>query len=109
MKTISLAFLLALLMTSSVKAQSQKNSIDQLQQSVAEAYKAKTLRLLDSKKLINGSLLVVIEHSLAEGQELLQAGIVARKHEVRQSLSRGSDQRRGSRSFQLRTHFRRVW
>ena len=68
MKTIYMAFLLVLLATSSTNAQSQTNSIQQLQQSVAEAYKAKTLRLLDSKKLINGSLLVVIEHSLMEGK-----------------------------------------
>jgi hypothetical protein len=68
MKTIGLAFLLVLLGTCAARAQSQKNSIEQLQQSVAEAYKAKTLRTLDSKKLINGSLLVVIEHSLMEGK-----------------------------------------
>ena len=68
MKRILLAFLLALFVASSALAQSQKQSLDQLQQQVAEAYKNKTLRTLDSRKLINGSLLVVIEHSLAEGK-----------------------------------------
>ena len=49
-------------------AQTPTNSIDQVQTAVAEAYKAKTLGTLDKKKLINGSLLVVIEHSLGEGK-----------------------------------------
>ncbi len=51
-----------------VQTQSQKNSVDQLQQSVAEAYRTKTMRTLDGRKLSQGSLLVVIEHSLIDGK-----------------------------------------
>src|SRR6185436_5548886 len=68
MKKLCLAFLLGLFLASTPKAQTQKNSIDQLQQQVAEAYKTKTMRTLDEKKLLQGSLLVVIEHSLIEGK-----------------------------------------
>jgi len=49
-------------------AQTPANSIDQIQAALAEAYKSKTLGTLDERKLINGSLLVVIEHSLGEGK-----------------------------------------
>jgi hypothetical protein len=68
MRQISFTCLLILLLSAAGLAQSQTNSIDQIQKQVADAYKGKTLSSLDSKKLIHGSLLVVIEHSLAEGK-----------------------------------------
>ena len=68
MKQICLVLLLIVYVASTALAQTQKNSIDQMQQSVAEAYKKKTMRTLDEKKLIQGSLLVVIEHSLIDGK-----------------------------------------
>jgi hypothetical protein len=68
MKRVSLAFLSIVLISSSASAQSQKESADQLQKSVAQTYKAKTMRTLDEKKLIQGSLLVRIVHSLMEGR-----------------------------------------
>lgn len=49
-------------------AQSQKTAINQLQQSVAQTYKTKTMHTLDGKKLIQGSLLVLLEHSLIDGK-----------------------------------------
>ena len=60
--------MLLLLCASATVAQSQKKSIEQIQAAVAEAYKAKTLGQLDGRRLVNGSLLVVIEHSLSEGK-----------------------------------------
>ena len=68
MKQVSLAFLLIVLATSSALAQSQKQLVDQLHVSVADTDKAKTMRTLDEKKLIQGSLLVRIVHSLMEGK-----------------------------------------
>jgi len=64
------AMLLVMLGTAFVfaAAQTPTNSIDQVQAALAEAYKTKTLGTLDKQKLINGSLLLVIEHSLSEGQ-----------------------------------------
>jgi len=60
--------MLLLLCASATVAQSQRNSIEQIQAAVAESYKAKTLSQLDGRRLVNGSLLVVIEHSLSEGK-----------------------------------------
>jgi hypothetical protein len=62
--------LVILIMSGSIVtfAQAGKDSTDELQKSVAEAYKAKTMRTLDEKKLIQGSLLVTIVHSLTEGK-----------------------------------------
>jgi len=68
MKQVSLAFCLIALISSSALAQSQKELVDQLQKSVADTYKAKTMRTLDEKKLIQGSVLVRIVHSLMEGK-----------------------------------------
>ena len=68
MKHFSLAFLMIVFVASVATAQTQKTAIDQLHQSVAEAYKTKTMRTLDEKKLIQGSLLVEIVHSLMEGK-----------------------------------------
>lgn len=68
MKHVSLTFLLIALVSLSVSAQSQKELIDQLHRSVADTYKAKTMRTLDEKKLMQGSLLVRIVHSLMEGK-----------------------------------------
>jgi len=68
MKQICSGFLLIVLVAPSSLAQTQKNSIDQVQQSLAEAYKAKTMQTLDEKKLIQGSVLVEIVHSLMEGK-----------------------------------------
>jgi len=64
------AMLLAILGAAFViaAAQTPTNSIDQAQAAVAEAYKSKTLGTLDKQKLISGSLLVVIEHSLGGGK-----------------------------------------
>jgi len=64
------AMLLAVLGAALVDAAAQTptNSIDQVQATVAEAYKSKTLGTLDKQRLINGSVLVVIEHSLGEGK-----------------------------------------
>src|SRR5215471_3618463 len=50
-------------------AQSPQKSIEQVQQSIADAYKARTLSTLDSQKLINGSFLLVLENSLGEGKD----------------------------------------
>jgi len=47
MKQICSGFLLIVLVAPSSLAQTQKNSIDQVQQSLAEAYKAKTMQTLD--------------------------------------------------------------
>jgi hypothetical protein len=66
MKGLNLVLLLALVVAP-VAAQTGKTSIDQLQKSVAEAYKAKTMSTLDQKKLIQVSFLVRIVHSLTEG------------------------------------------
>jgi len=68
MKQLCLVFLLSLSMASTVLAQTQKDSIDQLQKSVAETYKAKTMSTLDQKKLIQGSFVVRTVHSLMEGK-----------------------------------------
>jgi len=68
MKQVSLAFCLIVLVSSSALAQSQKELVDQLQKSVADTYKAKTMGTLDEKKLIQGSVLVRIVHSLMEGK-----------------------------------------
>jgi len=68
MKQVSLAFCLIALVSSPAVAQSQKELVDQLQKSVADTYKAKTMRTLDEKKLIQGPLLVRIVHSLMEGK-----------------------------------------
>ena len=68
MKQVSLAFCLIALVSSSALAQSQKELVDQLQKSVADTYKAKTMRTLDEKKLIQGPVLVRIVHSLMEGK-----------------------------------------
>jgi hypothetical protein len=51
-----------------VGAQAQHNSIEQVQHELAEAYKTKTMRTLDEKKFVQGSLLVQNVHSLAEGK-----------------------------------------
>ena len=68
MKQVSLAFLLAVLVSSSALAQAQAELVDQLHQSVADTFKTKTMSSLDRKKLIQGSLLVRIVHSLMEGK-----------------------------------------
>jgi hypothetical protein len=68
MKQVYLAFLLIVFATSSSLAQTQKESTDQLQKSVAEAYKTKTMHILDEQKFVQGSLLVQIVHSLMEGK-----------------------------------------
>jgi hypothetical protein len=68
MKQLCLVLLLSLSMASTVPAQTQKDSIDQLQKSVAETYKAKKMSTLDEKKLIQGSVLIRIVHSLMEGK-----------------------------------------
>ena len=68
MKQLCLVVLLSLLAVSTAFAQTQKNSVDEMQKSVAEGYKTKTLRTLDEKKLIQGSVLVQIVHSLMEGK-----------------------------------------
>ena len=68
MKQVSLTILLIALATSSALAQSQKELVDKLHVSVADTYKAKTMSTLDEKKLIQGSLLVRIVHSLMEGK-----------------------------------------
>ncbi|HEX3143419.1 MAG TPA: hypothetical protein VHQ64_05570 [Pyrinomonadaceae bacterium] len=68
MKQVSLAFCLIALVSSSTLAQSQKELADQLQKSVAETYKDKTMRTLDEKKLLQGPVLVRIVHSLMEGK-----------------------------------------
>jgi len=68
MKKLCLVLLLAQLVMLPASAQTQKKSIDLLQQSVAEAYKAKTMSTLDEKKLVQGSVLVRIVHSLMEGK-----------------------------------------
>ena len=68
MKQIYLSFLLIVLVASTALAQDQKKTIEQLHQSVAEAYKARTMRTLDEKKLIQGSVLIEIVHSLMEGK-----------------------------------------
>jgi hypothetical protein len=68
MKQVSLAFCLIALVSSSALAQSQKELVDQLQKSVADTYKAKTMGTLDEKKLIQGPVLVRIVHSLMEGK-----------------------------------------
>src|SRR5436190_20243104 len=67
MKQLCLVILL-LLAASPALAQTQKNTIDQIEKSVAETYKAKTMSTLDQKKLIQGSFLVRIVHSLMEGK-----------------------------------------
>ena len=68
MKQLCLVFFLGLLAVSTAFAQTQKNSIDEMQKSVAEAYKTKTMRTLDAKKLVQGSVLVEIVDSLREGK-----------------------------------------
>ena len=68
MKQVSLAFCVIALVSSSALSQSQKELVDQLQKSVADMYKAKTMATLDEKKLIQGSVLVRIVHSLMEGK-----------------------------------------
>jgi len=68
MKQVYLAFLVIIFVALSALAQTPKDSTDQLQKSVAEAYKTKTMRTLDEKNLIQGSLLVEIVHSLMEGK-----------------------------------------
>ena len=68
MKQLCLVFLLSLFAVSTAFAQTQKNSIDEMQKSVAEGYKTKTMRTLDEKKLAQGSVLVEIVHSLMEGK-----------------------------------------
>ena len=68
MKQVLLAFCLIALVSSPAVAQSQKELVDQLQKSVADTYKAKTMGTLDEKKLIQGSVLVRIVHSLMEGK-----------------------------------------
>jgi hypothetical protein len=68
MKQVSLVLVFIIVVAFPALAQSQEESADQLQKSVAEAYKAKTMRTLDAKKLIQGSLLVKIVHSLMEGK-----------------------------------------
>jgi hypothetical protein len=68
MKRIYLSFLLIVLVASTALAQDQKQTIAQLHQSVAEAYKSRTMRTLDEKKLIQGSVLIEIVHSLMEGK-----------------------------------------
>jgi hypothetical protein len=67
MKKLCLVVLIGLFLASA-GAQTQKDSIDQLQKSVAEAYKTKTMSALDQKKLVQGSVLVRIVHSLMEGK-----------------------------------------
>src|SRR3989442_9979562 len=68
MKQVYLASLLIVFATSSSLAQTQKEATDQLQKSVAEAYKTKTMHTLDEQKFGQGSLLVQIVHSLMEGK-----------------------------------------
>jgi hypothetical protein len=68
MKKICMLVLLTLVIPLTTAAQSQQTTIDQVQRTVAEAYKTKTMRTLDEKKLIQGSLLVKIVHSLMEGK-----------------------------------------
>jgi hypothetical protein len=68
MKQVYLAFLVIIFVALSALAQTPKDSTDQLQKSVAEAYKTKTMRTLDENNLIQGSLLVEIVHSLMEGK-----------------------------------------
>ena len=67
MKRLYLVLLLALF-AAPLAAQNQKTSIDQIEKSVAETYKAKTMSTLDQKQLIQGSFLVKIVHSLMEGK-----------------------------------------
>src|SRR4051812_14817879 len=70
MRTIGRTFLLMAWALGAVtaSAQSPQTSIEQVRQSVADAYKAKTMRTLDDKKLIQGTVVVRIVHSLMEGQ-----------------------------------------
>jgi hypothetical protein len=68
MKHVNLAFLLIVFAASPALAQTQKNPIDQLQKSVAEAYKTKAMHTLDVRNLVQGSVLVEIVHSLMEGK-----------------------------------------
>lgn len=68
MRLSCLVFLLGLSLASTLQGQTQKKTIDQLQQSVAETYKAKTMSTLDQKKLIQGSFVVRTVHSLMEGK-----------------------------------------
>jgi hypothetical protein len=68
MRNTHLALVLIVLATSTALAQTQKNSIPQLRESVAETYKTKTMSRLDDKKLIQGSALLRIVHSLMEGK-----------------------------------------
>lgn len=64
----ALMFLVIVLVASTALAQTQKNATTQLQESVAETYKTKTMAKLDAQKLIQGSLIVRIVHSLMEGK-----------------------------------------
>jgi len=67
---IKICLVLALILFAAAFAlgQSPSASADELQKSVAEAYKSKTMKTLDSQKLIQGSLSVRIVHSLMEGK-----------------------------------------
>jgi hypothetical protein len=70
MRTIGRIFLLIAWALGAItaSAQSPQTSIEPVRQSVADAYKAKTMRTLDDKKLIQGTLVVRIVHSLMEGK-----------------------------------------
>ncbi len=68
MKNICVIFLSIAFATSTTVAQTEKERVDALQKSVAEAYKTKTMAKLDEKRLIQGSVLLRIVHSLMEGR-----------------------------------------